>query len=115
MPAVFQPTGSFNLVGVKATAESDVDITFRLTTNAKCPGNSNAALQPQLSLLRRNCDGSIRRGAAPRALDSTTAVCTGDGVFKAKLTAPFIRGDACFAIHIRLADGTQRMAIVAYE
>jgi hypothetical protein len=98
-----------------AAAEDTVSITFRLTNNAKCPGNTNPTLQPQVSVLRRNCDGSVRRGAAPKAIAEAVAQCSGDGVFRAAVIAPYIRGDQCFGIYIQLADGTAKWAIVRYS
>jgi hypothetical protein len=71
--AVFQPTGNFSLSGMRAAAEDSVAVTFRVSKDSKCPSNSNAALLPRLSVLRRNCDGSIRRGAAAKALEEATA------------------------------------------
>jgi hypothetical protein len=112
--AVFQPTGNFSLTGMTAAAEETLDITFRLSSDAKCPGSSNAAVQPRLSVLRLNCDGSVRRGVAPKALWETLAQCSGDAVFKAAVNAPFIRGDACSGVHIQLVDGVSKMAIVQY-
>jgi hypothetical protein len=105
MAAVFQPTGNFSFTGMKAAAEDTLDITFRLTTTLKCPSTTNPELQPRLSILRRNCDGTVRRGIAPTTVDQTTAVCAGDGVYKAVFNVPFIRSDACFGVHIKLADG----------
>jgi hypothetical protein len=99
---------------MSAAAEDSVAVTFRLSKDAKCPGSTNPALQPRVSVLRRNCDGSVRRGAAAKALQDATAPCSGDGVFAAAVTAPYIRGDKCFAIYIRLADGQSKMAIVQY-
>jgi hypothetical protein len=111
---VFQPTDNFSLTGMKAAAADTVNVTFRITQAGNCPANTNTALQPTVSVVRRNCDGSIRRSADPKALQVTTAVCSGPGVFTAELTAPFIKGDKCFGIYIKLADGTKRMAIVQY-
>jgi hypothetical protein len=111
---VFQPTGSFNLAGMKAAAEDTVDVTFQITQDAKCPASPDASLQPRVSVVRRNCDGSVRPAAAPRALQATTAACSGSGVYKAAVTAPFIKSDKCFGIYIWLADGTSKMAIVQY-
>jgi hypothetical protein len=99
---------------MKASAEDSVAVTFGLSKDAKCPSNSNTALLPRLSVLRRDCDGSMRRGAAAKALEEATARCTGEGVYMAAVTAPFIRFDRCFDIYIQLADGTSRMAIVQY-
>jgi hypothetical protein len=98
-----------------AAAEDTVSVTFCLTKDAKCPTNTEAALQPQVSILRRNCDGSIRRDAAPtRNLYVTRTVCAGDGIFKATVTAPYVKMDACLGIAIKLADSTSRLAIVKY-
>jgi hypothetical protein len=114
--AGFQPTGNFSLTGMMVTAEDTVNVTFRLTRNTTCPTNTSPALQPTVRVLRRNCDGSVRRGAAsPTNLDVTRAVCEGNGVFKASVTAPFIRGDLCFGIAVLLADGTSRLAILKYD
>jgi hypothetical protein len=112
--AVFKPTGGFNLAGMKAAAEDTVVVNCMITQDAKCPASNNPALQPRVSVVRRNCDGSVRRCAAPKALQVTTAVCSSGGVFKAEVTAPFINVDKCFGIVIQLADGTDRMSIVQY-
>jgi hypothetical protein len=100
---------------MRVSAEDRFNIAFRLTTDAKCPTNTAAALQPKVKVLRRNCDSRVRRGAAAvKAIESSTAVCSGAGVYKASVNAPFIRMDACFGIHIALADGVSKMAIVKY-
>jgi hypothetical protein len=114
--AVFEPIGSFSLTGMKVAAEDTVDVAFRLTKDATCATNTSPALQPKINVLRRNCDGSVRRGASPNSLDFTTAQCTGaaPGVYKASVNAPFLKGDACFAIHIVLADGISKMAILRF-
>jgi hypothetical protein len=100
-------------------AEDTVDVTFRLTRDAKCPTNNDAALQPIVRVVRRNCDGSlprgVRRGASSASnLDVKQAACTGDGVFKASVTAPFIRSDPCIGISVTMADGTARLAVLKY-
>jgi hypothetical protein len=112
--AVFEPSGNFSLTGMSVAAEDGIDVTFSLTKNGSCPSNTNPALQPKVDILRRNCDGSVRRGVPARSLESQTAQCTSGGVFMASVTAPFIRGDACFGIHILLADGISKMAIVRF-
>jgi hypothetical protein len=113
--AVFNTTGGFSLTGMKVAAEDTVNVAFILTADAKCPTNSDATLAPQVRVLRRNCDGSVRRGAAsPTNLDEAQAVCEGSGVFKASVTAPFMRMDPCIGINIMLADGTSRLAISRY-
>jgi hypothetical protein len=100
---------------MRAAAKDAVRVTFRLTKEATCPSNTAAALQPKLSVLCRNCDGSVRRGAAAvKAIESSTAVCSGAGVYKASVNAPLMRMDACFGVHIALADGVSKMAIVKY-
>jgi hypothetical protein len=111
---VFQPTDGFSLAGMKAAAEDTMNVTFRITKDATCPASTSTGLQPRVSVVRRNCDGSIRRGAAPKALQTTVAVCSGTGIFKAEVIAPFIHVDKCFGIYIQLADGTSRMAIVQF-
>jgi hypothetical protein len=112
--AVFSPTGNFSLIGMAVTAEDTIDVTFRLTKGPACPGSTTPALAPTVSLTRRNCDGSVRRGAAATTLEPASASCSGDGVFKASVIAPYLKGDACFGIVIRMADGVARMAIVRY-
>jgi hypothetical protein len=108
-------SSNFSLSGMSVAAEGSIDVTFTLTKDAACPTNTNAALQPVVNILRRNCDGSVRRGAAAvKSIESKVVQCSGAGVFKAPVTAPFMRGDACFGIRIVLADGVSKMAIVKY-
>jgi hypothetical protein len=117
LPAVFTPTGSFNITGMTAADGQDISVTFRLTKDGTCPSSTDPALQPQVLLLRRNCDGSVpksgaRAATAPEQLRSTTAVCTA-GVYEATVTAAFVHGDKSVGILIRLADGARKLAIVA--
>jgi hypothetical protein len=112
---VFNTTGGFSLTGMTVTAEAAVNVAFTLTKDAACPSNTDAALQPVVRVVRRNCDGSVCRAAAsPTNLDEARAVCAGDGVFKAAVTAPFIKSDPCIGITILLADGTSWLAILKY-
>jgi hypothetical protein len=112
-PAVFAPTGGFKLTGMTATEEQDIPVTFSLTRDGSCPGNTNPALQPQVFALRRNCDGTVPKAAVqPQQLSATAATCA-NGVYAAIVTAVFVGEDKCFGIVIRLADGQRKLALVA--